>query len=369
MSKEKTLQVSIPESDSQLIKIVRVFIRKRYRLVEGDQADVCIIDFDTYQAESLLENLRQQYPDRPIICLSVGDQSGDNIIHVLKPFKQDDLVLALDKARDLLNPTKIVVGKEKAGSLHQAASAVSDKNVLKDRQVARHGISSRTDATYYNPAEYLQGTLKKAYRKSKSAGFNLRLEAWWQPIIIFPKTRKIWVDADDQKLQAFCRLPLKTFARHESQELQHSAEIKISPEPMLNTDKYSGALQSMDAFLWKVAWWNAGGQLPLGITERQLVKLKCWPNITRFLCPDHAVQICALMFHAPVSPLRIAEILDIERKEVYGFISAANALDLIELTENQPAAAAKTSTSSVTPTTNRPNTGLLRRILSRFNKK
>jgi hypothetical protein len=362
MSTEKTLQVSIPESNSQLIKVVRAFIRKRYRLVEDDQAEVCIIDFDTYQAKSLMDNLRHQYPDRPIISLSVDDQQDDNLIHVKKPFRQDDLIQALDQARDMLVSTKIVVGKEKEGSIHQAANAVSNKQALNDRQVARTGISSRTNAAQYNPTDYLQGALKTAYSKSKTAGFNLRLDAWWQPIIIFPKTRQVWVDADDQKLQAFCRLPLKTFARHYSQESQRSAEIKITPEPMFNTDKFSGSLQSMDAFLWKVAWWNAGGQLPLGITERQLLKLKCWPNITRFLCPDHAVQICALLFHAPVSPLRIAEILDIEHKEVYGFISAANALGLIETTQNQP-------TTPAESTTNRANTGLLRRILSRFNRK
>ena len=371
MSTEQTLQISVPESNSQLIKIVRAFIRKRYRLVENEQADVSIIDVDTYQAKSLLDNLRQQYPDRPMIGLSIlpiEDHQDEHIIHVKKPFTQDELTQAVDQARGALNPTKIVVGKEMGGSIHQAANAVSDKTEVKDRQVARNGISSRTNTTYYNPAEYLQGALKVAYSKSKTAGFNLRLDAWWKPIVIFPKTRQVWVDADDQKLQAFCRLPLKTFARHESQESQNAAEIKISPEPMFNMDKFSGSLQSMDAFLWKVAWWNAGGQLPQGIKESQLLKLKSWPNITRFLCPDHAVQICALLFNTPISPLRISELLDIERKEVYGFISAANALGLIDTTENQSAKPEKASTNQQPSATKPANTGLLRRILSRFKR-
>ncbi|MEE9426382.1 MAG: hypothetical protein V3V18_15600 [Methylococcales bacterium] len=369
MNAEQTLQISIPESKSQLIKVVRVFIRKRYRLVENDQANVTIVDCDAYEARSMLDDLRQQYPDRTIIGLSVSDQQDDSVIHVQKPFSQDDLIQALDKASETVNPSKIVVGEKMGGSIHQAASAVSDKQADNDRQVARNGISTRTNAAQYNPADYLQEALKTAYNKSRKAGFNLRLDVWWQPIIIFPSMGKVWVDADDQKLQAFCRLPLKTFARHHSQEAQRSTEIKISPEPMFNTNKLSGSLQAMDAFLWKVAWWNAGGQLPLGITERQLIKLKSWPNITRFLCPDHAVQICALLFHAPVSPLRIAEILDIESKEVYGLISAANALGLIETIQNQSITPVKPSASSVSSTANRPNTGLLRRILSRFNRK
>ena len=106
MSTEKTLQVSIPESNSQLIKVVRAFIRKRYHLVEDDQAEVCIIDFDTYQAKSLMDNLRHQYPDRPIISLSVDDHQDDNLIHVKKPFRQDDLIQALAQARNMLVSTK-----------------------------------------------------------------------------------------------------------------------------------------------------------------------------------------------------------------------------------------------------------------------
>ncbi|MEE9412289.1 MAG: hypothetical protein V3V22_04475 [Methylococcales bacterium] len=387
MSTEKILLISVPESNSQLIKVVRVFIRKNYRLVADDQADVSIIDFDTSDAKVLVEELHDLYPGRTIICLSAADQMGDNIIHVKKPFKQDDLTQALNLARDTLNPTKVVVGEQMGGSINQAANAFSDKQAIKDRQVARTGVSKRSDENYYNPADYLQGVLKTAYSKAKSAGFNLRLEAWWEPIIIFPKSRKIWVNADDQKLQAFCRLPLKTFARHHAQGSDLNAAFKISPEPMLNTEKLAGALQSMDAFLWKVAWWNAGGQLPLGITEREPLKLKSWPNITRLLCPDHAVQICALLFHAPVSALRISELLDIDRKEVYGFISAANALGLIETTQKQPIMAtpqptmdksqptiAKTAQSLVTPESrsrSRPvrNKGLLRRILSRINRK
>ena len=380
MNTEKTIQISVPESNSQLIKVVRVFIRKNYRLVEDDQADVTIVDFDVTDAKLLMEGLHEQYPGRTIIGLSANEQLGENIIHVNKPFSQDDLTQALDHARATLNPTKVVVGEQMGGSINEAAAAFSDKQAIKDRQVARTGISKRTDETYYNPADYLQGVLKTAYSKARSAGFNLRLEAWWQPIIIIPKPRKVWVDADDQKLQAFCRLPLKTFARHHGQGSELNAEFKISPEPMFNTDKVAGSLQSMDAFLWKVAWWNAGGQLPLGITEREPLKLKSWPNITRLLCPDNAVQICALLFHAPVSALRISEMLDIDRKEVYGFISAANALGLIETTQKQPVTAMPQPTmvrptqTSVTQESRSPakppkNKGLLRRILSRINRK
>ncbi len=368
MSTEQTLKINIPGADNGLVNIVRTFIRKRYHLVEDEQADVCIIDLDAYKAKVLLDKIRQQYPVRPIIGLSLNEVEDDNIVYLKKPFRPDDLTQVLDQVSDTLSSPKVVVVDKVVGTINRAAHAVSDKNLDNDRHVAHNGVTNRLNTVHYNPAEYLQSALVNAYQQSTNTGLNLRLDAWWNPIVIFPKTRKIWVDADDKKLQAFCRLPLKTFARHQTDSSNDSNEVKISPEPMLNTDEFPGPLQSMDAFLWKVAWWNAGGQLPLGITEIQPLKLKYWPNITRYLCPDHAVQICALLFQGPVSPLRISQVLDIECKEVYGFISAANALGLIDTLQNKPTEETTSSESTKPATTKRRNTGLLQRILSRLKK-
>ncbi len=366
MSTEQTLKISILGSDGGLTNIVRAFVRQRYQLVEDEHAEACIIDLDAYKAKAMLEKVREQYPVRPIIGLSLNSFDDDKIVYLKKPFRPNDLTEVLDQVRSSLTVPKVVVVENTVGSLHQAANAVSEKNVDIGRGVAQTGVTNRINAVHYNPSEYLQNALIKAYKKSKSTGLNLRLDAWWNPIIIFPGTRKIWVDADDKKLQAFCRLPLKTFARLQADESDVSDKVKISPEPMLNSNKFSDSLQSMDAFLWKVAWWNAGGQLPFGINETDELKLKYWPNITRYLCPDHAVQICAILFQNPTSPMRICQALDIERKDVYGLISAANALGLIEIVQGQTDSATETVVAEEPTTAKQRNTGLLRRILSRI---
>ncbi len=368
MNREQTLKINIPGSDTGLANIVRAFVRQRYQLVEDDQADVCIIDLDAYKANAMLDKIREQYPVRPIIGLSLNDIEDDNIVHLKKPFRPDGLTQVLDKVRDNINTPKVIVTDKSSGSINQAASAFSDKNIGNDRNVAHTGVTNRINAVHYNPAEFLQSALIKAYKQSTSTGLNLRMEAWWNPIIIFPDTRKVWVDADDKKLQAFCRLPLKTFARHQTDASNVTDEVKISPEPVLNPKKYAGSLQSMDAFLWKVAWWNAGGQLPFGIKETELIKLKYWPNITRYLCPDHAVQICAILFQGPVSPLRISQALDIDRKEIYGLISAANALGLIDKAQEQTVKKSESAVAAKPKQTKRRNTGLLQRILSHIKR-
>ncbi len=368
MNTEQALKINIPGSNNTLVTIVKAFVRQRYNLVEDDQADICIIDLDAYKANSLLDEIRKQHPVRPIIGLSLNEVAHDNIVFLKKPFRPDDLTQVLDQVSLKINQPKVIVADKIVGSIHRAATAVIEKSADKNRHVAHHGVTNRSDSVHYNPAEFLQGALINAYCQSIDTGITHRMEAWWNPIIIFPKIKKVWVDADDKNLQAFCRLPLKTFARYQAHDRDVANEVKIQPEPMLNTDDCPGSLQSMDAFLWKVAWWNAGGQLPFGIEHDRPIQLKYWPNITRYLCPDHVVQMCAILYQRPVSPLQVSEVLNIEHKEVYGFISAAHALGLINSIEDQPMKSSRLS-ESTKPVAKRHNVGLLRRILSRINRR
>ncbi|MCH9699582.1 MAG: hypothetical protein K0U68_15905 [Gammaproteobacteria bacterium] len=372
MSTEQTLKINIPGANTGLVNIVRAFVRQRYQLVENEQADVCIIDLDSHKADSMLASIREQFPVRPIIGLSLYDIDDDNIVHLKKPFRPDGLTQVLDQVKLDLDVPRIIVKDNNKGSLSKAASAVSDVKIGKQRAIAQNGIINRSKTEYYNPSDFLQGELIKAYKKSTGVGLNLRLEAWWNPIIIFPDIRKVWVDADDNQLQAYCRLPLKRFAK-----LQESTEkdVKLTPEPLLDMKKYAGSLQPMDAFLWKVAWWNAGGQLPVEISENDLIYLKHWPNITRYLCPDNVVQICAILHQGPVAARRIVDEIGFDAKEVFSLISAANSLGLIVKDEGkaptvsvdvaEPSETVKQDTKKRKP----KNTGLLRRILTHISRR
>jgi len=368
MSTEQALKINIPGSDNALVNIVRAFVRQRYHLVDDDQADICIIDLDAYKAKSLLDTIRERYPIRPIIGLSLNDVDDDTIVHLKKPFRPDDLSKVLESVKANIATPKVVVSRKTEGSLHHAAQAVTETKLSSERHVAHTGVTNRINTVHYNPAEFLQGTLINAYHKASNTGLVLRLEAWWNPIFIFPKQRKIWVDADNRQLQAYCQLPLTAFARRQASDSNAASQVKISPEPMLSTKDFPGPLESMDVFLWKVSWWNAGGLLPKEIDENQSIQLKYWPNITRYLCPEHVVQICALLYQGAISPFRIVEVLELEHKEVYGFISAANALGLIDIKQRQrkkdPETAKKTKPAPTKPR----NAGLLRRILSHIKK-
>lgn len=355
MAAAQTVKIAVLGAANRFTELVRVFVRNAYRgiLVEADQAEVCIIDLDAYGAMKLLQDQRQRHPDRPVIALSLHEPEDKGVTWVKKPFGIEDLRQALECA--CAPKVKQVVWQETKGLVHRAAAGVGKKSQLNPRLV--HPNWGRDADSQYNPADYLQGWLTKAYRQAKLTGIAIGLETGWEPILVYPKLNKIWTSGDDKKLYAFCQVPLKTFARLNGKPVD--TPVTIRPEPAAAIAELPKPLQAMDAFLWKVAWWSSGGRLPFGLAPDQPLRLKHWPNLTRYLCPTYAVRLCALLFNRPVTPLEAAELLAIKPAEVFACLSAASALGLIEQVTS-------TAQPYVVPSAPAKNPGLLRRILQRL---
>lgn len=340
----------------RFVEIVRAFVRKTYgegALVETEQAEVGIVDLDAYGARKQLADLRQRHPERPVIALSLRDPEDQGVIWVKKPFTPEDLAQILQRV--CAPKTKLVIQREKSGSVHSAAIGVAKKDKNEILHV-RHNWAEDSN-NYYNPADYLQGQLAKAYRHATLTGIAVRLETGWEPILVFPKLGKVWTSGDDKKLHAFCRVPLKTFAHYHG----NPVEAAIKPEPQAVFVEPPKPLQPMDAFLWKVAWWSSGGRLPFGFAPDRPLRLTRWPNLTRYLCPPYAVRVCALFYQKALAPHKAAELLGLTPGEVFACLSAAGALGLVE----QVASSALPRAEPPPPA---KNLGFLRRILQRLVK-
>ncbi|GAB6068124.1 hypothetical protein JCM13664_14430 [Methylothermus subterraneus] len=350
------MKIAVLGSGNRLAETVRAFIRRSQRewmLVEVGHAEVGIIDLDAYGAEKFLTDWRQRHPEQPVIAMALQEPKDKSLVWLKKPFTAEDLTRALESV--CAPKTRLVVRQETGGSVHGAAAGVAAKN----RGEVLHVRSNwAEEASQYNPADYLQGWLAKAYRQAALTGIVVRLETGWEPILIFPKHKRVWTGGDDKKLHAFCRVPLKTFARLNGRAAEVLVEIR--PEPL--TANLPEPLQPMDAFLWKVAWWSSGGRLPFGLASDQAVRLKHWPNLTRYWCPPYAVRLAALLVQNPVAPCKAAELLGLAFGEVFGFLSAASALGLLE----QVSTPARPRLEE--PQTSAKNPGLLRRILQRLLK-
>ncbi len=348
-----SVKIAVLGSGSRFAEIVRAFVRRTYgdgALVEAEHAEVGLIDLDAYGAGQWLADWRRLHPERPVLALSLRDPEDEGLVWLKKPLQIEALTAALER---LCAPkTKVVVRKDSSGAIHLAASAVGSKSQAEGIRVRHHWAD---EVEHYNPADYLQGYLTTAYRQATLTGITVRLETGWEPIVVFPKLQKIWTSGDDKKLHAFCRVPVKAFAR------LGGSSVHLKPEPAFG--KLPEPLEAMDAFLWKVALWNSGGRLPFGVAPNLPLCLKRWPNLTRYVHPPQALRVCALLMQKPVSPHRAAELLGLPPVEVFGLISAAWALGLVE---QQVVQAEAEPSTAFKPKPESQKTGFLRRILQRL---
>ncbi|BCX81912.1 hypothetical protein MIT9_P1494 [Methylomarinovum caldicuralii] len=298
-------------------------------------ADVCLLDWDSLGAAELLERHRRRWPRMPVLLLALNPPAQTELAWVRKPLQVEPLLAALKRVS---LPADAAVAEKPPPAPVPTAEPVA------------------VNFRHYDPRRYLQGLLTRACRQALMTGIALRVETGWEPILVFPKPRAIWVDADDKKLRAFCRLPLQQFCQLAGEPGQGPA---IVPAPEMQIKRLPGAPQRMDAFLWKVAWWNAGVRLPVSISPEQCLHLKRWPNLTRYWHPPQALRIAAAWYRQDMSPLRLARMAG-NPETVASFISAASALGLVEAVET-PQAPRRTEPQA-------PPEGFLKRILKRLRK-
>jgi hypothetical protein len=89
-----------------------------------------------------------------------------------------------------------------------------------------------------------------AIKVSVHQGSAYQLNSIWKPLLIFPDTRQIWLDADDKQLRAFAGI---------EQNKIHTGNIGLMPIDALATAvaKDPDKFQDMDSFIWKLALWTS----------------------------------------------------------------------------------------------------------------
>jgi hypothetical protein len=331
------------------------------------------------------------------------DRKLENVLYVKKPVKIDDMLAALEKARagidekikqSLKNtqqpavqrignniPAPVPAKKIETG----APSALGGQSIKKfaletdeQKKTSKHQAAMQlTEKSFsafigsipgmdvndpkqfamatYNPKDYFQEYVKSAFKVSQAKGQIRQLNSGWNPIIIFPHSHEVWLDADDKQLRAFAGLALSN----------SSLDIKMSITPL---DSDSSALEralekfhAMDAFLWKLACWASKGRYPATLNINQPVYLKNWPNFTRLLVTPHALRISALLIQGPRTLANVAQVLNIKPQYVFVFVSAAYSLELVDQVKREV-------DELLQPPEIKPNKqkGLLSRIISKL---
>lgn len=406
---EDILRVCALGFDTRSYTALQLFFRvkchNRAVLSGDDEADVSVIDLDTFNAHKILAEQTQNHPTRPLILLSLEERElrVENAVYVKKPVQINAMLAALDRVAALVAgastrlaspsvPTPTPIPQETPSNIPEPLpDSASERRAMKifvapeEHKAANHAallldgydfkgyIGSLRDidprnpeeirAAQYNPKKYLQGYLQSACKLALTKGYALRLNTGWKPIIIFPKTREVWVDANDHQLRSFCLVPVHSIGELGFADTEGGI-MTVSPASTTKQkdDHFDPAkLQRMDALLWKVALWTSAGRVPEDIDLHQPVYLRHWPNFTRLLVFPNALRIAALLSQQPRSLLDVAETLKVRQQYVFAFFSAARALGLADQTSRR-------SETLIAPAAMQPkqNAGLLKKILQRL---
>jgi hypothetical protein len=368
MSAPKSLlKLALVGLDEKSANLFRVFVNSAYKdraEVTGEpEAEVVILDMDNARAAELYPSLRERHPDRQIIVLSLHDDKRQpEALFVKKPTKAQDMQAALDEAKKRLEwrrahpqaaraarpeprpEVKVVQARDNpAPALREVGTLLDEQGFLSyfgyRKDIDLNDIKQQREATY-DPLMHMQGFLHSAIRQALLQGQPMRIRNGWAPIYIFPKERKIWVDADEAQLRAACSLHLRDILSGSIDASTQGAPGSKTLEPLAieeakeTVGTKTERLTPFDAFLWKTAIWTSKGRVPRGIAFREHVTLRHWPNLTRFLVTPHSLHIAALLRSQPHTPCEAARVLGISQQYVFAFLSAAHALGLVEVTQS-----------------------------------
>ena len=396
----KPLNVALYGMDGRSHKMMVMFLQgpcKGIAIVVNERdAELDIIDADSVNAKEILEGRNVKTPDRPIILLSLEEVIIDGTIYVKKPVQIVELVEALNKIKLMLSGGKIkkekvlpkqvpipesepepkkektppVVEKKQTGT----KKIDSEKSKKRAKYRTAVNLTEKGFSAYighvdgvdfsdqeqvllasFSPKNFFLGYVQSAIRVARDKGRILQLNSSWKPLIIFPHSQEIWLDADDKQLRAFAGLAIM----NKSGQGMSLSSVEQNTSEFINEKMES--FYDADAFIWRLAVWTSKGRYPEAININRPVYLKHWPNFTRLVVTPHALQITALLINGPRTLINIADSLKIKPQYVFVFISAAYAVGIVGQARR------KVDELIVPPEVKKPaSKGLLSKILSRL---
>lgn len=334
-------------------------------IVEEDAADFGIINMDSADAPSLLEQYQSRYPGRPIIKLSVKENEDNDALYVKKPARIDDMLAAVDRLIAALDNVVAEDSSDQEAPTEQSVAAEAE-NIQPQEEVAQPipsvGKPKAKVSLFYNPKEYLQGEIHSAVEYSRSRG--IAVELWvlvgqenWKKIIFLPKIDKVLTSLTDKELKFYCSSPLmlldyKMYRRNEKETYRLIEQVEREKRGI-----------SYESFLWKVALCTSQGRLPQGVDVKSVAQLKHWPNLTRLYPIVGSMRIATLMVDQPRALPVVAKVLKMPAGRVFAFYSAAHAIGIAGATDTSMPQLAKPTV----PQKHRDHT-LFGRIMKRLRK-
>lgn len=392
MKTSPPLKVSLHGMDERAQRIFDLFLQGPARgsceIVPEGQQEAVVVDLDGVGTERLWLDVRRRFSG-PALVLSVREKELRNSIWVSKPVQASEFVDAVKRVQtELMAPraakqteqtpaNKAITQQAKAPESAPAEKTAQPAFAAKDTSSAAHAAEltmqerhiheccgdtkdevyrdpARRSELFYDPADTLLGAILEAISLANEAGTPARIDGLGHPLVICPDQRRFFTDMREPYIRSLC-------TRRRSQTPMPIQTISLEDTPV--TAPADERLQRLDALLWSVALWTARGRIPLGTSLEAAVKLKGWPNLTRFTIIPGAMQIAALWSRRPTGLMKTAEQLKLPYRYVFSFYSACKTLGLAEQVA-LPESAANTEKGPLQSTPSRR--GLFKRMLNKL---
>jgi hypothetical protein len=346
------IKVALYGMDARSCKTMQLYLKGPCRgiaeVVDEAVAEVDILDADFAKAGEILEQLRQKTPPRPIILLSLQVLKIENTYFVAKPVNAQQLMGVLSQLGKKHPPVAI----ESPEKLEPILKPIpTEAPVLVEKPRKRRSTFQDNEGGYtaflgtlmdvdfhdpeqfikasFDPKNYLLSYVLSALKVSSHLGVAQQLNSVWKPLLIFPGTRQIWLDADDKQLRAFAGIEQsKMFAGNISL-------VALDVEAASSIEQDKSKFQDVEAFIWKLALWTSKGRFPVDIDPNLPVYLKHWPNFTRLMLIPEVMRMAALLIDSPRSPLEVARVLQVKPHYVFAFITACQSLGILAQAKRQ----------------------------------
>ncbi len=295
-----------------LFKVFKSIYKNECHLVESDNADLCIIDFDDPKGNTLWQQSLEQYPSRPNIIIASDPTVVNYADGMTKPLNINLLWEFIDTR---YQQTRKIAQAKAVPDVHRMI------NKQKQEEETPENIGG-SRSLYYQPNNYLQGYLQDKIQcaKQEKAYFRLNFREN-SMIIIDPVQQMIYINLPTMLLKKITQTP--------RQMLEIYSE-KISETQLNDIKAKHSKIQAhrIEKFLWDLAYLTANGRVPQDTDLSQQVFLQHWPNFTRLTKTPSAMRISALLVKHTCLLSSIPTILRIPEYEVFNFYSAANVIGL-----------------------------------------
>ena len=311
----KPMQVLTIGMDERKQAVFRTAFRlhqtEHYQLLEdkNQQPDLILIDVDGASGWHLAELCQRQYPNTPLLALTIQPTNNPHGLPVLqKPLRVETL---FPKLRELIKqPVPAAV----------AAALVQQRPALQPPVLPKAPLATGIQQIErFDPNAGLLGQVLTLFRQKQ----HVVIGDFQQPLFI---------------LLSEAGVILLLQPLHKIKEACLDANGPL-PQQILPPEQQflSGPRVKVQALLWQIALWSARGRLILSITPDTPLRLRHWPNLTRLAQIPNAVRISAFLARTPVSLRLTHRMLGIPLSDIIDFIAATYAIDLLEDPAELPA--------------------------------